>query len=392
MHAPRPTAGQATTEYIAAIALIAAVLAVAAPAVGAPSVGKAVVDKLRLALCIAGADICDAKRAAEAGLAPCPLKSEMTGHEATGTAFSIELGHRLTLTVTPNSDGTVSIVRTAGGIAGASGGAGPDVSAGPVTFEAGGSAGLTARVTGARGWVFPNRAAADEFLEHALANSLRWERFPPAWNSVEGSAEVTAALGLAFGASGYKERVDLLGVAASGQGALGARIAPGRVITVYGRVATDGPELSLPLTPSKGLGKHEWLGEVTVGPDGPREIAFRHAAASDMDSQITETVSRLDLRDPENRAVAARLLAMRLPWRDRGAIEAVARRIRSHGTIERTVSSVADDTKGISGSVKGGWKFGGSVKRIKVHRELVSAGARVGGMERERYDCVGGLK
>ncbi|MDA0169136.1 hypothetical protein OJ998_08575 [Solirubrobacter taibaiensis] len=381
----RPTAGQATTEYIAAIALIAVILALAAPAVGAPSIASAVVQQMQRALCIAGLDICDAQMAADAGLAPCPMKTDVTGHEATATAFSIELGHRITLTVTPNSDGTVSVVRSATGIAGVSGGIGPDLSAGPVAFEGGASGALTARIQGARAWVFPNRSAADTFLQHAVVNGFRWERFPPAWHSVESSEEVSAALGVAFGG---KERTDLVGVGASGQGAMGARIAPGRIITVYGRVATDGPELTLPLMPSKGLGKQEWLAEVTLSPDGPREIAFRRAAAGDMDSTLTETVYRLDLRDPANRAVAAPLLAAKLPWGNREAIAAVAERIKSHGTIERTVSSVEDDTRGVSGSVKGGWKFGGAVKRIKVHRELVSASARAGGLERARYDCV----
>jgi hypothetical protein len=152
-------------------------------------------------------------------------------------------------------------------------------------------------------------------------------------------------------------------------------------------VSTDGPELQLPLTPSKGLGKQEWLAEITLGPDGPREIAFRRASASELDSKITETVHRLDLRDPDNRAVAAPLLAMKLPWGDRAAIAAVAARIASHGTVERTVSSVEDDTKGVSGSAKGGWKFGGAYKRIKIKRSLISASARVGGFERERRDC-----
>jgi hypothetical protein len=382
------TAGQATTEYIAAIALVAAVLVFAAPAVGAPSLGKLVVDKFRLALCIAGADICEARMAADAGLKPCALASEMTGHEATGTAFSIELGHRLTLTVTPNSDGTVTVVRAATGIAGVSAGAGWDVSAGPVAFEAGGSVGLTARIVGARAWVFPNQAAADEFLKHAVVNSFRWERFKPAWHSVEGSDEVNAALGLELGASSYKERADLVGVAGSGQAAFGARIAPGHIVTVYGRVSTDGPELQLPLIPARGLGKQEWVAELTVGPDGPHEVAFRRASAGDLDSKLTETVYRLDLRDPENRAVAAPLLATKLPWGNGAALDAVGRRIRSHGTIERTVSSIEDDTRGVSGSVKGGWKFGGSVKRIRINRELISASARVGGLERQRYDCV----
>jgi len=65
-----PTAGQATTEYIAAIALIAVLLVFAAPAVGAPSIASTVVQQMRRALCIAGLDICDARMAAEAGLAP----------------------------------------------------------------------------------------------------------------------------------------------------------------------------------------------------------------------------------------------------------------------------------------------------------------------------------
>ena len=104
---------------------------------------------------------------------------------------------------------------------------------------------------------------------------------------------------------------------------------------------------------------------------------------------LPETVYRLDLRDPENRAVAAPLLAAKWPWgaRERAAIAAVGKRIAGHGTIERTVSSVSGDTRGISGSVRGGWKFGGGVKRIKVHRELVAASARVGGFERARQDC-----
>jgi len=263
------------------------------------------------------------------------------------------------------------------------------LSLGPITFEAGGSSTLTARIQGVRAWVFPDKAAADQFLERAVTNSFRWEAFPPAWHSVEGSEEVAATLGVALGGTDHKERTDLVGVSASGQGAVGARIAPGRIITVYGRVSTDGPELSLPLTPSKGLGKQEWLAEVTLSPDGPRELAFRRASAGDMDSTLTETVYRLDLRDPENRAVATPLLAVKWPWgaRERAAIAAVGKRIADHGTIERTVSSVSDDTRGISGSVRGGWKFGGGVKRIRVHRELVSASARVGGFERARQDC-----
>jgi hypothetical protein len=132
--------------------------------------------------------------------------------------------------------------------------------------------------------------------------------------------------------------------------------------------------------------------EVTFGRAGWRELAFRHASASELDSRVTETVLRLDLRNPANRAVAGPLLEARMPWgaQHRAVTEAVARRIATHGTIERTVSSVEDDSRGISGSVRGGAKFGGAFKRIKVRKQLLSASARSGGFERERFDCQPG--
>ncbi|RKQ91960.1 hypothetical protein C8N24_1799 [Solirubrobacter pauli] len=384
----RPTAGQATTEYVAAIALIAVVLALAAPAVGAPSIGRAVVAQLERALCVVGLDICDAQMAAAAGLAPCPLRTDVTGHEVSATAFSIEVGHRWTLTVTPNSDGTVSVMRTASGMGGVSAGFGGDVSLGPVAVDLGGQAGARARIQGAYGWTFPDQAAADEFLDSAL-KELRTDRWPQAWVSVEGSGEVSAMVGAALGGP-VKERLDLVGLTGSGHGAIGARLVhDGNVVTVYGRVASDGPELSRPLLPSIGRGREEWLAEYTFGPDGPRELAFRHVVPGDRDSVQTEVVARLGLRDPANAAVARPLLDVRFPWgeRDRARIAAVADRIVSHGTIERTVSSVADGSRGISGSVRGGTKFGAAFKRIAVHRSLVEASARAGGFERRRLDC-----
>lgn len=384
----RPTAGQATTEYVAAIALIAVVLALAAPAVGAPSIGAAVVGRLERALCIAGLDICDARMAADAGLAPCPLKSDMTGHEVSATAFSIEVGHRWTLTVTPSSDGTVSVTRTASGTAGVVAGFGGDLALGPVAVAGGGQAGARARIQGAYGWTFANQAAADAFLQSAL-KELRTDRWPQAWVSVESSADVSAMLGVALGGN-VRERVDLLGVTAAGHGAIGARLVhDGNVVTLYGRLASDGPELSRPLLPSIGRGREEWTAEYTFSAGGPRELAFRHIIPGDRDSRQTEIVARLDLRDPANVAVARPLLGVRFPWgaRERAALAAVSERIASHGTIERTVSSIEDDSRGISGSVRGGAKFGAAFKRIAVHRSLVEASARAGGFERRRLDC-----
>ena len=53
------------------------------------------------------------------------------------------------------------------------------------------------------------------------------------------------------------------------------------------------------------------------------------------------------------------------------------------------MSEVADESAGVAGSIASEVKFGGSAKRIKVHKSLVSATALTGGpYERERFDCV----
>jgi hypothetical protein len=161
-----PTAGQATLEYIAAVALLVAVFLVAAPAVGAPDIGRKVVDAVRHGICIAGGDICTTGDARRAGLAPCPLKSDTTGAEGSLTAFSVEVGGKWTLTVTPQSDGTVAVVRSAGASAGVTGGPSAGANLGPVRFEAGADGALRARVQVARGWTFRDAAAAQRFLEH----------------------------------------------------------------------------------------------------------------------------------------------------------------------------------------------------------------------------------
>lgn len=384
----RPTAGQATTEYVAAIALIAVVLALAAPAVGAPSIGAAVVGRLERALCIAGLDICDARMAADAGLAPCPLQSDMTGHEGAVSFRFVEVGGRTTLTVTPKSDGTVSVVRTLGASAGVTADAGSGFAAGPLSFEFAGSGTLRSRVQGAQGWEFPDRATAERFLERAVGNTVSG-RFPPTWSSVEDSRELVGEGGVSVGGEGFAERGDLLSVALSGSAGLGAKVTRGaELVTVYGRVAFDAPEWAVPLTPSKGFGRAEGVVELTFTRDrAPREIAIRLAQATDMGDKLTETVMRLDLRDPGNRAFAESLLRVPWPWPSSLADDyrRLTERMASHGTVERTTSAVQDDSKAISGGLGG--KLGAAYKRIAVHRSLVEASARAGGYERRRLDC-----
>src|SRR4051812_35158615 len=78
--------GQASVEYIAAVALVVLALAGAGMAMAAPELPGAVVAKLRLALCIVGGDVCRRSDAAARGLEPCLVSGEEHARE-TGLSF-----------------------------------------------------------------------------------------------------------------------------------------------------------------------------------------------------------------------------------------------------------------------------------------------------------------
>ena len=110
-----------------------------------------------------------------------------------------------------------------------------------------------------------------------------------------------------------------------------------------------------------------------------------------MPGQVVETVGRLDLRDPVNRAVAAPLLAHRPPWPPDLArsLRAVLLRTARAGVIERSVYAVDDRSHDWEGALKLGVAVGLDVSELDVHRRLVDAGAWIAGSpERRRADCL----
>ena len=384
-----PTAGQASLEYIAAVALLAALLVFAAPAVGAPDIARSIAKAFEHGLCVVGGDVCNSEDARRAKLAPCPLKSDTTGAEASVTAFSVEIGGKWLLTITPQSDGTVSVVRTAAGSTGVTGGVGAEFTLGKV----GASAAARLRVQGARGWTFPDKATADRFLEHAVRNDFDEQHWPWTWESGEVGNEVSASGGVSLGVEGAKEHLDLLTASVAAQAAIGQRVTRDGISTTYSRVAFDAPELSVPLMFAPiGAGRSEWIVEYSYDRAGrPLELAFRTALPSQHGNRVSDTVARLDLRDPGNLEAARPFLTSQEPWSSvAGGVnkQAVLDRIAAYGSVERSVSDIHDDSKGMSVSLSGGWKFGIGGKHVKVRKTLVSATVQRGALVGKRLDCV----
>ena len=130
--------------------------------------------------------------------------------------------------------------------------------------------------------------------------------------------------------------------------------------------------------------------ELTRDAAGLRELAFRTAGPGVRGGQVVETVARLDLRDPANRAAAEPLLAQRLPWPPAVARElrAVVRRAAAVGVVERAVYDVRDGSDQLKLAAKLGLALGVDGRQVEIDRRLVAASAWTNGSrERGRADC-----
>ena len=102
------------------------------------------------------------------------------------------------------------------------------------------------------------------------------------------------------------------------------------------------------------------MAEYTRDGGGPRELAFRVTAPGAREHQVVETVARLDLRVPANRAVAERLLRHRAPWPPavaRDLREAIRHAVRA-GTVERSVYAVEDGSRSLELAARLGAEVG----------------------------------
>ena len=362
------------------LALVAATMAGAGAVVGLGTIAEAVAGGVRTGICIVAGDVCRASDAAAAGLAPCTVDEHTRGEGLTFTVASIRLGADDGWTAARRSDGSVLITHAERRHVGAKVGIG--VEASPLGVDVGVDGKVDYGLGFGRAWEFADAESAVRFLR-----AEDREDREPTWRF--GDAGTVLGAELSTGVGG----VEAMAVESTGRAAAGVRV--GRGLTTYyvhARLdALDAKVWAPGADPRfEGPTTGDAIVELTRDAAGPREVAFRTVERGARDGQVVETVGRLDLRDPGNRAAAEPLLSRRLPWppavaRELGTL--LARTVRT-GTVERAVYEVRDGSDDFALNAKFGLALGFDAEEVDVDRRLVAASAWTqGSRERERADC-----
>jgi hypothetical protein len=353
--------GQASVEYVAAVAVVALVLAGAGVALAAPDLPGAVAGRLRLALCIVGGDVCRRSDAAARGLEPCLVSGEEHERE-TGISFLFIRGSGSEVwAIERLSDGRIRLSAGYGQGLAASTGIGAEV--GPV--RAGGSASGGLGFRAGRTWELPGEAALKQLLARVHGYDLSSKlhtlaaMFPPPTETyLEGGGSAGAELAV-------EALREFPGGGAEARAALGRRTGSGDT-TFYFELAGDGAG--------------RIVAEYATG--SPPTIALRTGDAE------VETVMRLRLDDPADRAAAMRVafVAVADPGR---AIEDLVARIRARGTVERLRYRVRSDERAWAYGLGALLEVGADRSAKTTTRELVDAQVVNGRFPAERRDCLG---
>lgn len=415
--------GQATSEYVALVALVAVVLALAA-GLTAGGVGGQVLAGLQRGLCHVAGSSCPQPHAARPDLAPCPVERTTSSESLDGAFELVKLGRSGTLTAVRTSDGRVTMTLADGMTAGGEVGLGFELGLGE---RQGGeaTAGLTASVASGRSWTLPDAAAARAFVARygskatiggkavdlvrsgcsVLCDALGWRphaELPPPDELYMGHGAIgrlNAPLGpAALHASGGR----LLGARLRRDGsstwflqldaALGAdvELAPQTLSPSWQHQAVVSYTLDARRRPVE-LVIH------TVARGAARGIlrGTRGAGRAGLGAGralLTELDATLDLHDAQNRAAAAAFVdALRDPLalaelRRRAA--AVRERVARAGIVDRRTYSLASSTFELGVRVALGAQLGGAFERTAEGMRLLAAETRLPGLPfLPRDDC-----
>lgn len=397
--------GQASIEWLGAVALVGAVLAAVvavAGAAGGEAVASSVVRAFHRGLCLVRGGVCDLDRR------PCVVEANATRDEAHLNLLVVRVGRRELILREHRADGSVLVSYLHETGAGWDVGVGGDVWASAAGREimagAAARAALLTSLGGGETWLFDDARDADVAMAqlsegHAPTRGRRTARVVGSGLELEAGARarrfgVSAALGLharrvhgtvVDEATGARTHVVDRGAGAEaliarrddevrGAGAVGERLS---VIT-----AADGTPLELTVARTGELGIAADL------PDVARPVAGELVGRGDRRWVVEQ---RLDLTEPASLAAARELLAALdgpAPVLA-GASERLRKRLAEAGITEVRTYDVERDASGVVGHGSLGVKVGGGLTDATDRARL--RGARIlgpGGAWRATPACA----
>jgi hypothetical protein len=405
MRSVRAQDGQATTDYVALVALLALLLVVGAGIAGvaAPGLVNAVVGQLRHALCVVSGGSCPL-----APSGPCTVASMRDARHVGVNLWLVRLDDDRVLLRERLSDGTFHLTvstREAGGIE-AGIGAKAQIKTDPRGRPIGVDRELRAGAQGVLGHGSVYYARGEREADRLL-RAIRADRAPRASEVFYeggirglGRAEQSAARALYGHRDGRGEA--LIGArpdrrsgtltrspAAGGSGAAHASLAGGGDagsldgLTVLGLTLDRGRrpvELSLSAKGTAAAGDSLPVGVArALGPAGGN-------ASSTSAGRRWEVGARADLRDP---AVAAAWRSFRAAPASWSAIRALGEQLRARATVEVRSYRLDSSSTGAGARLGAGLKLGGEYEHATDRALLLAAATKPPwGLWEPRLDCV----
>jgi len=425
----RDNEGQASSEYVALITLVATALALAA-GLTSGGVGARVLAGLQRGLCAVAGDDCSRPTPVESDLPPCPLERGSRSELLSGVLGVVKLGAGGTLSAVRTSDGRVTVTLADDAVAGGELGAGVRMRLGGDPYSGAVHTSLVATFTSGRSWTLPDTATAHAFVARygdkatvggrvvdelrsgcsLLCDAIGWRPHPqlppPDATYQEGGtlATLTAQLGL-----GGPALANGAGIATK---LLGRRVARDGTTTLYVRLADDarlglgvepvtlGPEQSGTTIASYTLDSagrpatfvlHQ-ARALGAGPALSAARASLRAGVSTGADRLEEVDATLDLHDPANRAVAlGALLGLsgREPLHARlMQLAALAHRVEQRGEVDRRVYALGRSASGVGATAALGVELGAGLDRTREGMRLLDAETRLPGLPfLPRDDC-----
>lgn len=386
----------ATVEYVALVVLVSLVVVVGGAVAGAPGIGDAVGAQLRKAYCVVQGGDCFGRN----GPRTCVIDSRSDIAETRAGIGLVRLRDGRTALVEELSDGTFRVTESVWSGGGVGLELGAQVHAGgralDVTVE--GEAGGDLR--SARTFIVADATAAGKLVDRleddgppvgeAVAGLVRFVSKAGGAEvertlSVKGRAEAQAALELL----GLGPTADVLADLTGGV-RIDRRTGDVGLVLRMGREAGAALDTVLAQAGGRGVGSGE--AELVLDRSRrPRELIVRTAGAIHGSAgvpsgaagggQLLEAEARLDLTDPQARALADRVLAG-----EPGAVTALAGRVADRARIDVRRYATTREEHEIGGSLLG---FGGSrVKTSETARLVAAAGREPGQDWARRLDCV----